>query len=77
MKSSQMVCRKKVRYASPIPALVEFIRLAANGTILHGLNVFQCECCGGFHLGKYRFKRNRKAYGKLADKWIIGRLLTK
>jgi hypothetical protein len=71
----RFACRAKVRYSCPAKAFGEVIRL---GTLDHtqiGLGVYQCEFCGGMHVGHRRAVRLMKRQGRDLGKNIIAKMI--
>lgn len=76
MKREARACRRKVRYSNPLAAMRTFIKVASNGFALT-LGIYQCEVCGGLHLGNSRFNRRTTKAEQENGKRVIARLIAR
>lgn len=71
----QLVCRRKVAYFNILAAMKGYIESVGDGSMLFGLEIYRCDWCGGYHLGKHRAKRIGKSIGKLSERPVILKLI--
>lgn len=72
----RITCRRKKRYRDPLAALSRLIEIGTDGSAHQNLGVYECDVCGGLHIGHRRMRRF-KSFASLADRNVISRLLNR